>query len=78
MFSAPHTSIDRIIQRDAETGNTESPFFTVTKDPNRGGLGPTISLTERRTAERLIFLTSMGLAKSTGPKTWRIRTGFRR
>jgi type IV secretory pathway VirD2 relaxase len=72
-----YTSLDRVIQRDAKTaGDTESPFFTVTKDPSRAGLGPTISLTERRTAERLMFLTSMGLAESTGPKTWRVRRDF--
>jgi type IV secretory pathway VirD2 relaxase len=72
-----YTSLDRVIQRDAKTdGDPESLFLTVTKDPSRAGLGPTISLTERRSAERLIFLTSMGLAESTGPKTWRVRRDF--
>ena len=35
-----------------------------------------MSLTERHTAERLMFLTSMGLAESTGMKTWRVRRDF--
>jgi hypothetical protein len=72
-----YTFLDRIIQRDAEaSGPAESPFFTVSKDTSRAGLGPTISLTERRTAERLMFLASMGLAESAGPKTWRVRRDF--
>jgi len=72
-----YTSLDRIIHRDGEAcGHTESPFFIVTKDPSRAGMGPTISLTERRCAERLMFLSSMGLAESTGPKTWRVRRDF--
>lgn len=71
------TSLDRIIQRDAGTGGyPDSPFFTVTKDPSRAGVGPTISLTERQCAERLMFLSSMGLAESIGPKTWRVRRDF--
>jgi type IV secretory pathway VirD2 relaxase len=71
------TSLDRIIQRDADTtGSAESPFFTVTKDPSRAGLGRGISLTERRAAERLMFLTSMGLAESTGQRSWRVRRDF--
>jgi len=72
-----YTSLDRIIQRDAAPNRTtESSFFTVTKDASRAGVGPTISLAERRTAERLMFLSSMGLAESTGPKTWRVRRDF--
>ncbi len=72
-----YTSLDRIIQRDADkVGEAESPFFTITKDPRRAGLGPRISLTERRTAERLMVLESMGLAESKGPKTWRVRRDF--
>jgi type IV secretory pathway VirD2 relaxase len=71
-----YTSLDRLIHRDAESGGAESPFFTVTKDPSRAGLGPTISLTERHTAERLMFLASMGLAESNGPKAWRVRRDF--
>jgi hypothetical protein len=31
---------------------------------------------ERRAAERLMVLASMGLAESTGPKTWRMRRDF--
>jgi hypothetical protein len=54
----------------------ESPFFTVNKDPSRAGLGPSASLIERRTAERLMVLESIGLAESTGPKTWRVRRDF--
>jgi len=72
-----YTSLDRIIQRNDDTsGEADSSFFTVTRDPSRAGLGPTISLTERRTAERLMFLTSMGLAESSGPQTWRVRRDF--
>ena len=72
-----YTPLDRIIQRDADnSGEPKSPFFTVTKDPSRAGLGPTTSLTERRVAERLMVLTSMGLAESNGPKTWRVRRDF--
>lgn len=62
------TSSDRVIQRDAEIAGTESPFFTVTKDPGRTGLGSAISLFERHSAERLMFLSSMGLAESSGPE----------
>lgn len=72
-----YTSLDRIIQRDAENAvSMESTFFTVTKDLSRAGLGPSVSLTERRTAERLMYLASMGLAESAGPKTWRVRRDF--
>jgi type IV secretory pathway VirD2 relaxase len=72
-----YTSLDRIIQRDADRAEAaESPFFRVTKDPSRAGLGPTTSLIERRTAERLMVLESIGLAESTGPKTWRVRRDF--
>ena len=72
-----YTSLDRIIQRDAEkAGDAESPFFTVNKDPGRAGLGPSTSLIERRTAERLMVLQSIGLAESTCPKTWRVRRDF--
>lgn len=72
-----YTSLDRIIQRDAGNAvSTEPTFFTVTKDPSRAGFGPSVSLTERRTAERLMFLASMGLAESAGPKTWRVRRDF--
>jgi type IV secretory pathway VirD2 relaxase len=72
-----YTSLDRIIQRGADNGGEpDSPFFTITKDPSRAGLGPRISLTERRAAERLMVLTSMGLAESKGPKTWRVRRDF--
>ena len=72
-----YTSLDRIIQRDADRGEAvESPFFTVNKDPSRAGLGPSTSLIERRTAERLMVLESIGLAESAGPKTWRVRRDF--
>ena len=72
-----YTSLDRIIQRDTDNGGeTDSPFFMVTKDPSRAGLGPRISLTERRAAERLMVLTSMGLAEFTGQKKWRVRRDF--
>ena len=72
-----YTSLDRIIQRDVERAEAaESPFFRVTKDPSRAGLGPSTSLIERRTAERLMVLESMGLAESAGPKTWRVRRDF--
>jgi type IV secretory pathway VirD2 relaxase len=72
-----YTSLDRIIQRDADRSEAaESPFFTVNKDPSRAGLGPSTSLIERRTAERLMVLESMGLAESAGPKSWRVRRDF--
>lgn len=72
-----YTSLDRIIQRDADRAEAaHSPFFTVSKDPSRAGLGPSASLIERRTAERLMVLESIGLAESTGPKTWRVRRDF--
>jgi hypothetical protein len=54
-----------------------SPFFTVTKDPSRAGLGPGMSLTERRAAERLMVLESMGLAESTEPKELAGTAGLR-
>jgi len=73
-----YTSLDRMIQRDADgTEAAQSPFFfTVSKDPSCAGLGPSTSLIERRTAERLMVLESMGLAESAGPKTWRVRRDF--
>ena len=72
-----YTSLDRIILRDADnSGEPASRSFSVTKDPSRAGMGPRMSLTERRTAERLMVLESMGLAESTGPKTWRVRRDF--
>ena len=72
-----YTSLDRIIQRDADRAEAaESPLFTVNKDPSRAGLGPSTSLIERRAAERLMVLESMGLAESAGPKTWRVRRDF--
>ena len=72
-----YTSLDRIIQRDANGAeDDESPLFTVNKDPSRAGLDPSTSLIERRTAERLMVLESIGLAESAGPKTWRVRRDF--
>jgi len=72
-----YTSLDRIIQRDADRAEAaQSPFFTVSKDPSRAGLGPSTLLIERRTAERLMVLESIGLAESAGPKTWRVRRDF--
>jgi len=72
-----YTSLDRIIQRDADRAeDAESAFFTVNKDPSRAGLGPSTSRIERRTAERLMVLESVGLAESTDPKTWRVRRDF--
>jgi len=71
-----YTSLDRIIQRDADNAGVADPFFMVTKDPSRAGLGPRISLTERRAAERLMVLESMGLAESAGQKNWRVRRDF--
>jgi Arc/MetJ-type ribon-helix-helix transcriptional regulator len=72
-----YTSLDPIIQRDAErVENADSPFFTASKDPSRAGLSPSTFLIERRTAERLMVLESIGLAESAGPKTWRVRRDF--
>jgi type IV secretory pathway VirD2 relaxase len=71
-----YTSLDRIIRRDAEkTGDAESPFFKVATDPKRTGLGRSTPLVEH-TAERLMFLQSMGLAEPTGPNTWSVRQDF--
>jgi type IV secretory pathway VirD2 relaxase len=72
-----YTSLDRIIRRDAQNaGEPDSPFFAVTKDPSRAGIGPTTSLMERWAAERLMVLASMGLAESTGSRTWHVRRDF--
>ena len=71
------TSLDRIINRDAEKAEeADSPFFTVAMDPNRAGPSRSAPLVEQHTAERLKFLESMGLAESTGPNTWRVRQDF--
>ena len=71
------TSLDRIINRDAEKAEeTDSPFFTVVMDPNRAGPGRSAPLVEHHTAERLRFLESMGLAEPTGPNTWHVRQDF--
>jgi uncharacterized protein DUF3363/relaxase-like protein len=71
-----YTSLDRIIKRDAENaGDAESPFFTVAMDPKRAALGRSIPLVEH-TAERLMFLHSMGLAEPTGPNSWSVRQDF--
>ena len=71
-----YTSLDRVIKRDAEkTGDTESPFFTVAMGPKRAGLPRSTPLVEH-TAERLMFLQSMGLAEPTGPNTWSVRQDF--
>ena len=72
-----YTSLDRTIQRDVNNAvEPDSPFFNVMKDPSQAGWGPSTSLLERRTAERLMVLASMGLAESTGPKTWRVKRDF--
>ncbi|HZL25972.1 MAG TPA: DUF3363 domain-containing protein [Acidobacteriaceae bacterium] len=69
------TSLDRIINRDAEkTEEADSPFFTVAMDSNRPGRSA--PLVEQHTAERLKFLESMGLAEPSGPNTWRVRQDF--
>jgi type IV secretory pathway VirD2 relaxase len=71
------TSLDRIINRDAEKAEeADSPFFTVAMDPNRAGPGRSAPLLEQHTAERLKFLESMGLAEPSGPNTWRVRQDF--
>ncbi len=70
------TSLDRVIKRDAEqSSDAESPFLTVTTDPKHAGLGRSAPLVQH-TAERLMFLQSMGLAEPTGPTTWRVRQDF--
>ena len=51
-----YTSLDGITQCHASKAEVNASFLTVTKDPNRAGLGPTHPLTERRTAERLMIL----------------------
>jgi type IV secretory pathway VirD2 relaxase len=72
-----YTSLDRIIERDANKADAaDSPFFTVNKDPSRAGVGPSRSLIEQRTAERLMVLESIGLAESNGPRHWRVRRDF--
>ena len=72
-----YTSLDRIIQRDADNAEkSDSPFFTVTKGPHVNGRAWRDSLAERRTAERLMVLGSMGLAESIGPNVWRVRRDF--
>ena len=72
-----YTSLDRIIQRDADNAEkSDSPFFTVTKSPHVNGRAWRDSLAERRTAERLMVLGSMGLAESIGPNVWRVRRDF--
>lgn len=71
------TSLDRIINRDAEKAEeAASPFFTVVMDPNRGGPSRNAPLVEQHTAERLKFLESMGLAEPAGPNTWHVRQDF--
>lgn len=71
------TSLDRIIARDAgKVAERDSPFFTVTKDPSRAGLGQGARLLEQHTAERLMVLEGMGLAAPAGPNTWRVRREF--
>lgn len=72
-----YTSLDRIIQRDANKSDAaDTPFFTVNKDPSRTGVVLGTSLIERRAAERLMVLESIGLAESDGPKKWRVRRDF--
>lgn len=58
------TSLDRIIKR-ADTG-TDASHFTVTLDTAR----------RQHFTARLVVLTSMGLAESTGPSRWRVRRDF--
>jgi len=71
------TSLDRIIQRNAEKAEeADTPFFTVAMDSKRAELGRSAPLVEQHTAERLRFLESMGLAEPTGPNTWRVRQDF--
>jgi type IV secretory pathway VirD2 relaxase len=72
-----YTSLDRIIQRDADNGEkSDSPFFTITKGPHVNGRAWRDSLAERSAAERLMVLGSMGLAESIGPNVWRVRRDF--
>ncbi len=72
-----YTSLDRIIQHDADNAEEpDSQFFTVTKVLSVNGQGSRDSLTERRTVERLIVLGSMGLAESISPNVWRLRRDF--
>ncbi len=72
-----YTSLDRIIQRDADNAEkSDPPFFTVTKGSHVNGRASRDSLTERRTAERLMVLGSMGLAESISPNVWRVRRDF--
>ncbi len=64
-----YTSLDRTIQRDADNASEpDSPFFTVTKDPSRAGIGPTMSLLERRAGGTADGSLIDGLAESNGPR----------
>lgn len=72
-----YTSLDRVIERAAKTAEHVDPaFFTIAKDPSRGGLGRSARLLEQHTMERLIALEAMGLAERVGPSTWQVRGDF--
>jgi len=71
-----YTSLDRIIKRDAaKAGDAEFSVFTVAMGPQGAGRGRNTPLAEH-TAERLMFLHSMGLAEPTGPNSWSVRQDF--
>ena len=71
-----YTSLDLYYHARRKGREPDSLFFTVTKDPSQAGLGPRILLTQRRAAERLMVLESMGLAQSIGQRKWRVRRDF--
>jgi type IV secretory pathway VirD2 relaxase len=64
-----YTSLDRIIQREAEPAEADVDSFAVLINNKAKDLKPYV-------AERLKFLHSMGLAEPSGGERWRVRQDF--
>jgi len=72
------TSLDRRLLKDAQeiSSDLEPEYFPVMRNPIQDGLGETARLHTKHEAARLAVLGRMGLAKPTGPNTWRVRRDF--
>jgi type IV secretory pathway VirD2 relaxase len=72
------TSLDRRLLKDAQeiSSDLEPEYFPVIRNPIQDGLGETARFHTKHEAARLAVLGRMGLAKPTGPNTWRVRRDF--
>lgn len=67
------TTLDRIIQR---SNDAQSPSFVITTDITSARLSERERILQQNLSARLAHLETMGLATSTAPQQWTVRSDF--